>query len=240
MTVVDSDRWKSVSEESLRFFGEMSASVSHEIRNKLAVINEKAGLVQDIVLGLKSGRSIDPDRLEVQAGKIIDQIRQANQIVGALNRLAHSVDASRSRIDLASLIGLVVQLYGRKAAQAEITIKAAVSADSVSVITSPFLLQDLIGACIDAALPRVDDSRIMTITAESSADGAMIRFQHLPASVNPIPTWAETGRALGQSWRRSAGACRRIVDVANWYSKSKTMQKVTAGVSYERKSAARR
>jgi nitrogen fixation/metabolism regulation signal transduction histidine kinase len=179
MTTTDSDRWKSVSEENLRFFGEMSASVSHEIRNKLAVINEKAGLVQDIVLAMKSGRSIDPDRLEIQAGKIIDQIRQANQFVGALNRLAHSVDASGIRIDLADLIGLVVQLYGRKAAQAEITIEAAVPADSVSLVTSPFLLQDLIGACINAALPRVDEKRIMTIAAESCTDGAVIRFQHL-------------------------------------------------------------
>ncbi len=179
MTTTDSDCWRSVSEEGLRFFGEMSASVSHEIRNKLAVINEKAGLVQDIALAMKSGRSIDPDRLDIQAGKIIEQVRKANRIVGAFNRLAHSVDASGIRIDLADLIGLVDELYGRKAAQAEITIDAAVSADSVSLITSPFLLEGLIGACIDAAMPRVDDSRIMTIAAESRSDGAVIRFQNL-------------------------------------------------------------
>ncbi len=179
MTTADSERWKSVSEEGLRFFGEMSASVSHEIRNKLAVINEKAGLVQDIAHAMKSGRSIDPDRLDLQAGKIIEQIRKANQIVGALNRLAHSVDASGISVDLHDLIGLVVELYGRKAAQAEITIHSAVPADSVLLVTSPFLLQDLVGACIDAALPRVDDSRIMTIAAESHPDGAVIRFQHL-------------------------------------------------------------
>jgi signal transduction histidine kinase len=179
MTTTDFDGWKAVSEESLRFFGEMSASVSHEIRNKLAVINEKAGLLQDIALAMKSGRSVDPDRLEVQAGKIVDQIRQANRIVGALNRLAHSVDATGIRIDLADLVGLVVELYGRKAAQAEITISAAVPAGSVALITSPFLLEGLIGACIDAAMPRIDDSRIMTIAAEPGADGAILRFQNL-------------------------------------------------------------
>jgi len=178
-TTTDPVCWKSVSEEGLRFFGEMSASVSHEIRNKLAVINEKAGLVQDIALAMKSGRSIDPDRLELQAGKIIEQIRKANQIVGALNRLAHSIDATGIRIDLADLIGLVVELYGRKTAQAEITIDAAVPAGSVSLITSPFLLQDLIGACIDLSIPRVDESRIVTIVAESCPGGAVIRFRHL-------------------------------------------------------------
>lgn len=179
MTTTNSDCWKSVSQESLRFFGEMSASVSHEIRNKLAVINEKAGLVQDIALAVKSGRAFDPDRLDVQAGKIVDQVRQANRIVGVLNRLAHSVDAPRIRIDLEDLIGLVTELYERKAAQTEITLSAVVSADPVSVITSPFLLAALIGACIDAAIPKVDDSAVLAIAAEAVADGATIRFQNL-------------------------------------------------------------
>ena len=179
MTATTAEHWRVISEESLRFFGEMSASVSHDIRNKLAVINEKAGLIQDIALAMKSGRSIDPDRLEVQAGKIIDQIRRANRIVGALSRLGHSVDARETRIDVAKLVGLVAELYERKASQAEITIDTTGLTDEVSVITSPFLLEDLIGACIDAALPRVDASRIMAIATEPSADGAIVRFQHL-------------------------------------------------------------
>lgn len=179
MTTTNADSWRSVSKEGFRFFGEMSASVSHEIRNKLAVINEKAGLVQDIAAAMKSGRSIDPDRLEVQAGKIIDQIRQANRIVGALGRLGHSVDAAQTRIDLTKLVGLVAELYGRKASQAEITIDTKGLADGVSVITHPFLLEDLIGACIDAALPRVDGSRILEIASEPSGDGAIVRFRHL-------------------------------------------------------------
>jgi len=179
MTTKNAEDWRSVSGEGLRFFGEMSASVSHEIRNKLAVINEKAGLVQDIAQVMKSGRSIDPDRLDVQAGKIIDQIRQANQIVGALNRLAHSVDASGITTDLGSLIGLVAELYRRKAAQAEVVIDTAGVADSVSVITSPFLLEDLIGACLNVALLRVDGTRTVMIVAEPSADGAVVRFQNL-------------------------------------------------------------
>jgi len=179
MTITTAEDWRVISGESLRFFGEMSATVSHEIRNKLAVINEKAGLIQDIALAMKSGRSIDPDRLEVQAGKIIDQIRQANQIVGALSRLGHSVNATRTRIDVAELVGLVAELYGRKASQAEISIDTTGSAVGVSVITSPFLLEDLIGACIDVALPRVDATRTMAIASESSSDGAIVRFQHL-------------------------------------------------------------
>lgn len=179
MTTTNAACWRAVSDEGLRFFGEMSASVSHEIRNKLAVINEKAGLVQDIAIAMKSGRAVDPERLEIQAGKIIDQIRQANRIVGALSRLGHIVDATRTRIDVTTLVGLVAELYGRKASQAEITIDTMGPVDGVSVTTNPFLLVDLIGACIDAALPRVDGSRLLAIASEPGGDGAIVRFRHL-------------------------------------------------------------
>ena len=179
MTTTNAESWRSVSDEGLRFFGEMSASVSHEIRNKLAVINEKAGLVQDIAAAMKTGRPIDPERLEIQAGKIIDQIREANRIVGALNRLGHVVDATRARIDVTSLVGLVAELYGRKASSSEITIEPTGPTDGVVVMTNPFLLADLIGVCIDAALPRVDGSRLLAITSESGGDVAVIRFRHL-------------------------------------------------------------
>ena len=179
MTDPTSEHWSAISGEGLRFFGGISASVSHEIRNKLAVINEKAGLVQDIAVAMKTGRPIDPDRLEVQAGKIKDQVSQANEIVGALSRLGHSADATRARIDVANLVGLVVELYGRKLSQAEITIDTSGLTDGMSVSTNPFLLVCLVGACIDAALLRVDASRNLAISSEPSDDGVILRFQHL-------------------------------------------------------------
>jgi hypothetical protein len=52
-------------------------------------------------------------------------------------------------------------------------------ADGASVTTHPFLLEGLLGACIDAALPRVGASRILTVASDNSADGAVIRFRHL-------------------------------------------------------------
>lgn len=179
MTDPTAEHWSAISGEGLRFFGGISASVSHEIRNKLAVINEKAGLVQDIALAMKTGRPIDPDRLEVQAGKIKDQVSQANEIVGALSRLGHSTDATRARIDVADLVGLVVKLYGRKSSQAEITIDTSGLTDGVSVSSNPLLLECLVGACIDIALPRVDASRNMAISSEPGGDGVILRFQHL-------------------------------------------------------------
>ena len=40
--------WQSIAREEMRFFGSVSAAISHEINNRFAVINEKAGLLQDL------------------------------------------------------------------------------------------------------------------------------------------------------------------------------------------------
>ncbi|MGD8439983.1 MAG: sensor histidine kinase [Holophagae bacterium] len=167
---------QSLSVDCLRFFGAMSASVSHEIRNKLAVINEKAGLVEDIAVAMKSGRVPDPERLETQARKIVEQVREANRIVRSLNRLAHSTDEVVATVDLSALVDLVIELYGRKAAMAQATVSRRAPADEIPIRTHPFLLAHAIGHCLGAAVSRVDASRELTVTTERTDAGARVRI----------------------------------------------------------------
>jgi hypothetical protein len=42
------DETDSLGRQGLQFFGKISASVSHEIKNVLAVIGENAGLLEDL------------------------------------------------------------------------------------------------------------------------------------------------------------------------------------------------
>ena len=41
---------ETAAETGLQFFGKMTASISHEIKNVLAIINENAGLLEDLAL----------------------------------------------------------------------------------------------------------------------------------------------------------------------------------------------
>lgn len=197
MTMSDVERLRSVSDESLRFFGSMSASVSHEIRNKLAVINEKAGLVEDIAAAMKIGRVADPDRLETQARKIVEQIREANRVVRALNRLAHSTDEIRTTVDLSELAALIVELYGRKAAMAQAEIEHEGPSTGVSVSTSPFLAANAIGRCLDVALAHPGSEAKLTVTVEASDRGGVVRVDGLVQSDDWSAELAPDGCSFG-------------------------------------------
>jgi len=47
-------------ETALRFFGNISTSISHEIKNVLAIINENAGLLEDYNLHGRKGNPAQP------------------------------------------------------------------------------------------------------------------------------------------------------------------------------------
>lgn len=179
MTTESLDPKRSLSVECLRFFGAMSASVSHEIKNKLAVINEKAGLVEDIAAAMRSGHAADPDRLETQARKIAEQVREANRVVRALNRLAHSTDEAHTTVDATDLAALAVELYGRTAAMARTTVDSRSPDGEVRLRTNPFLLVNAIGLCLGMAVAKVDESRSLTVITEGADHGAVVRFRRV-------------------------------------------------------------
>jgi signal transduction histidine kinase len=63
--------------EGIRFFGEISASISHEIKNVLAIINENAGLLQDMIMMNEKGLPLNPERLSKLAHSISGQVARA-------------------------------------------------------------------------------------------------------------------------------------------------------------------
>ena len=47
---------QSSAKPGLQFFGKVSASIAHEIKNVLAIINENAGLLEDLTFAARKER----------------------------------------------------------------------------------------------------------------------------------------------------------------------------------------
>lgn len=93
-------KWNVLGEEGLRFFGQISASISHEIKNTLAIMNENIGLLKDFCSMARKGKAVDFERFEGLAGWAEEQIRRADHIVKSMNQFAHSVDENSQQVDL--------------------------------------------------------------------------------------------------------------------------------------------
>mgnify|MGYP000141500797 FL=1 len=171
--------WELLGETGLQFFGKMSASISHEIKNVMAIINENAGLLEDLTVMAEKGLPIDPERLKTQASRIMKQIRRGDDILRGMNRFAHSVDDPLRQADLNDTLGLMAALSGRFASMRGVTLELEPSSAQVSMITNPFFLQNLIWLCLDFAMGCSGPGKTVALKAERMENGARIRFSKL-------------------------------------------------------------
>jgi hypothetical protein len=106
----------------LEVFGKLSASVTHEIKNTISIINENAGLLQDLCTLVEGEEGIPPERVEKSSAVISAQVARTSGILKNLNRFAHSNDHIPGQADLAETLELMVELTGRAAAMRKISV----------------------------------------------------------------------------------------------------------------------
>lgn len=162
--------------EGVRFFGEMCASVSHEIKNVLAIINENAGLLQDMVRMNEKGMPLAPERLSRLAESITRQVARSDGIVKGLNQFAHSTDGAMETVDIGELIQFVVHLADRL-----ITMKGKpplidAPVGTITVVTNRFFLENLVWGCLCRALDACPPDRTISIRIEKVEKHARIIF----------------------------------------------------------------
>ena len=168
-----------MSESSLQFFGNVTASISHEINNVLAIINENAGLLEDFILMEDKGIPIDSARLKILAGKISTQIRRADNVVKNMNKFAHSVDKSVKRVDLNDLLKLMVTITNRSASMRGVSIELNTPENPVFITTNEFFLENYLWLCLDLAMDAVDENKSIAVNAEDGKTYVIIRFSRL-------------------------------------------------------------
>ena len=181
-------------ETGLRFFGKMTASISHEIKNVMAIINESAGLLEDYSLMAEKGMPIDPTRLKIVSERVSGQIKRANGIAKNLNNLAHSVDEFNKSVDLGEALALAVGLAQRLADMRSVTLELQPPSDFPTVITSPFHLQNLIWQMLDFAMDISGDAKVIGLTLGTATGSVEIRFTGLEGLKDPPETEFPTKR----------------------------------------------
>jgi C4-dicarboxylate-specific signal transduction histidine kinase len=168
-----------VGETALQFYGKICASLSHEIKNALAIINEDAGLLNDFAALADQGRPLDPERVKSLAGKVVEQTRRADGIVENMNSFAHSVDTTVDTVELGTILELVVALAGRFASMRGVALEQKSPKTRVMIGTNPFFLENLVWLCLDFAMDCAGEGKTVFLEAEETDKRARIRFTGL-------------------------------------------------------------
>lgn len=187
-------QWREIGPEGLQFYGKMSASISHEIKNVLAIVNENAGLLNDLVMMAERGMAIEPQRLVGIAETVGKQVRRADEIAKNLNRFAHSADRLWAEVDLVERLELALALAGRFACNRGIRLEFSPPSATPPVVTSPFFLLNLIWLGLNFAMDVAGPGKTVLLHIEVAAERLGLVYGRLGQLAENPQVFAADGR----------------------------------------------
>lgn len=155
-------------EQGLTFNGKITASLSHELNNAVAIINEYNGLLTDMVEASKSDIPIDDKKLERATKKIAIQIERSQELVKRLNRFAHSSDSFNSSINIIELAELIISLSQRLLGLKGMDIEFSDHPDTIIFRTNPFYVQLAVFTCFEIFMNDPDINRHLQLKISKS------------------------------------------------------------------------
>jgi hypothetical protein len=148
----------------LRFFGRITASISHELKNSLSIMNENAGLLQDLAgLAEQRGGGLDTDRVKSLSSSVGRQVKRTDAIIRNMNKFAHSVDSEIKTFDLGEYLDLMAAVSARLLAARGVKVKVTPETGPVSLTTSPFLLLYTVWHLLDCCSERPDQEKTLDL-----------------------------------------------------------------------------
>ena len=170
---------KSLLEDSLVFFGAITASVSHELNNVLSIIDQTGGLLEDLLYVTPEGQGISPERLRTIVDKLANQTARGVSIIKRLNYFSHSVDDPVKTIALPDLLDIFSRLMQRLSGLKKVELVVQHQNSGLRVNSSPFFLQMLIYLCIQNSMLNLKSGGIMQIVSSESGNEAVIQIDRI-------------------------------------------------------------
>jgi len=188
--------------------GRLAAGVAHEINNPLAIINEKAGLLQDIVSA--DDTSPQRDKFLGLAGSIVSAVSRASRVTHRLLGFARHMDVRMEPIALEMLVAEVLGFLEREASHRNIKVNIQASNDLPTINSDRGQLQQVFLNILNNAIAAVGDGGKIDITLKLWGqdkvavvvvdDGFGIEAVDLPKIFEPFfTTKKDGGTGLGLS-----------------------------------------
>lgn len=182
----------------MQFFGRISASISHELKNAISIINESAGLLEDLTLLAQKNVPIDANRLLTTAKRIQHQVDRADGILKNMNWFGHSIDRPLVTADIHEVLSYLMALTRRITDMKGISVTCTDMAEPVAATTSPFFLLALLWHILEFAVGVMGDSKTVLLSAVKTQEAVTIHFNRLnalrPEQVTGFPS--DSGAAL--------------------------------------------
>jgi two-component system NtrC family sensor kinase len=149
--------------------GRLGAGVAHEINNPLAIIDEKAGLLKDLLT--LSDEMPPREKFLKQIDSILGSVERCSAITHRLLGFAKHMDVHKQQIDVELLLKEVLGFLGKEAGYRNIQVDFDIPDDLPNIESDRGQLQQVFLNIINNAFAAVDEGGHVEIAARESSPG---------------------------------------------------------------------
>lgn len=151
--------------------GRMAAGVAHEINNPMAVINEKAGLMKDMVD--YSDEFPQSEKFINLIESIFKAVARCSQVTHRLLGFSRRIEAGQEQIDLKALLQEVVEFQGTEIVHRNIEVNYRIPDDLPEISSDRGQLQQVFVNIINNAVSAVGNGGRIDVSCEARAGGSV-------------------------------------------------------------------
>ncbi|MDA3843692.1 MAG: hypothetical protein PF588_04895 [Candidatus Kapabacteria bacterium] len=131
-------------QQQFTFVEKITAGVTHDMNNVLAVINEYSGLLEDQIYLAENGAQLNLDKLQSISERLSNQVVRGRNLMKSLNKFAHETDQNVSAFDLNEMLENLILLCNRFALAQQIELKSNSTNSKIVIVHKAFALKQLV------------------------------------------------------------------------------------------------
>ncbi len=199
--------------------GRMAAGVAHEINNPLAIINEKAGLMQDF-LEISGDFKQNREKFIGLINGIFESVKRCRTITHRLLGFSRRIDVTFEVIDLNEIIREVLGFIEKEMLYRNIRLELHLQEDLPKVFSDKGQLQQVFLNIVNNAVDAVEKGGLIevqtdikdedTVTASIKDNGPGIPQNILSHIFEPFYTTKEKGKGTGLGLSISYGIIQKL------------------------------
>jgi len=162
-------------ERGLAFFGAVTASSTHELNNVIGIVDQTAGLLQDLLIGAKDGRSVPDEKLKTIADRIEVQTKRGVMIIKRLNSFAHTTDRAETEFELNDLVDNLVAIMQRIAGLKSVRLELSTCTKPIQLCGNPFEIEQALFVIFQYVFNFMsNDKKVSVVLSESDTEACIV------------------------------------------------------------------
>jgi C4-dicarboxylate-specific signal transduction histidine kinase len=151
------------------FMGKITAGVTHELKNVLAIIKESAGLMEDLI-GFTKEEIPHRDKFLKSLNKIAEQVRRGVDISTELNGFAHASDEETAEIHINVVLTRLITLGKRTWNMKGVNLSLESSEPVSPILSQPMTVHNLLFEILAHIADKAGSGSRLLLTTSSRED----------------------------------------------------------------------